>query len=160
MTGARIRAAGRTDAARFDAALARPSAELGDIHRATPEMPEPAEFGAEPAFRALLAEAGETPAGVAVYAPAFSTTRGMAGLTVSELWVPPERREERLGRRLPARAARDAAGRWQAGFLRLAVYRDNSTAQGLYERLGLAEARHERSLVLDRPGFDLLGNEA
>ena len=160
MEVARIRTAARTDAAALDEALRRLAEELGDPYRAGADALATAAFGREPAFRAALADADGQLVGAAVWSPVFSTIRGTAGIYVSDLWVASDRRGERLGRRLLRHAAADGADRWAAGFLRLAVYHDNTGARRFYERLGFSDPGQERVLVLDRPAFDSLKDEA
>ena len=160
MAEARIRTAGRSDAARLNDALFKLSADLGDRHLATDEAIADACSGDGRAFCAVIAETGEDVVGAALYSPVFSTRRGAAGLYVSDLWVASHRRGDRLGKRLLQAAARDAGARWGARFLRLAVYHDNIKARRFYERMGFTEMVEERVMVLDRPEFDNLKDEA
>jgi ribosomal protein S18 acetylase RimI-like enzyme len=159
MAEARIRTAGPADAAALDAALRRLADDLGDAYRADPDALAIAAFGGTPAFRAALAEADGETVGAALWSPVFSTIRGTAGIYVSDLWVASGRRGERLGQRLLRHAAADGAERWDAGFLRLAVYHDNTGARRFYQRLGFSDPGQERVLVLDRPAFDSLKDE-
>ncbi len=160
MAEARIRTAGPNDAAALGAALRRLADDLGDAYRADPDAFAAAAFGREPVCRAALAEADGELVGATLWSPVFSTIRGTAGIYVSDLWVASGRRGERLGQRLLRHAATDGAERWGAGFLRLAVYHDNAGARRFYERLGFSDPGQERVLVLDRPAFDSLKDEA
>jgi len=146
MPGLAIRSAGPDDAARLNAALRALSASMGDPHRASDA--QIAAALAQGACRALLAEAGGQIGGAAVFSPLFSTTRGAAGVYVSDLWVAADRRGAGLGRRLLAAVRDEAARAWQAGFLRLGVYRDNAAARAFYDRLGFAAPENELYLTL------------
>ncbi len=160
MSEVRIRTAGRADAARLNDALAKLSEDLGDDHLATDETLAAACSGEGSAVRAVLAETGEDIVGAALYSPVFSTRRGAAGLYVSDLWVASHRRGDRLGKRLLQEAARDAGVRWDARFLRLAVYHDNIRARRFYERIGFTEEIEERLMLLDQQHFVSLMDEA
>ena len=50
------------------------------------------------------------------------------------------------------KAARDGAARWQAGWLKLAVYDHSKAAQKFYKRLGFEPARGMQELRLDPQG--------
>ncbi len=152
--------AGPGDAKRLNAALARLSGEMGDTHSATTATLADAGWGATPAFRALIAEAGDDAlAGVALYSPCFSTVRGGAGIYVSDLWTAPEMRGRGLGRRLLAGALRDGAATWGAGFIKLSAYHANVDALRFYEGLGFRPLRDQHDLILDREGAAALGGE-
>jgi ribosomal protein S18 acetylase RimI-like enzyme len=138
----------------LDAALRCLSAELGDTHRASATDLLRYGFGDAPAFVALLAEAGSTTRGVVMFSPVFSTIRGAPGLYVSDLWVAPEARGTGLAERLLVAARAEAAARWGARFLRLAVYDDNPRARAFYDRLGFRASLRETLMTLeaDQPG--------
>jgi len=130
----------------LNAALTRLSADLGDRHVATEAALTMACTGPRPACYGFLA--GPGPEGAALAAPLFSTTRGMAGLYVSDLWVAAEARGTGLGRRLLAHVARFGADNWGAGFLKLSVYDDNADALAFYGRLGFSGIPRDRVLML------------
>lgn len=155
-----IRLAGAADAARLNAALRALSDDLGDEHRATNENIAAAGFGAEPAFRALLALQGDATVGVAVFSPIYSTTRAMAGAYVSDLWVVPSARGAQLGPRLLAAVRDAAAARWGGGFIRLAVYADNPRAVAFYERMGFSTRTGEVGMILDGAALKTIGDRA
>ena len=146
MAAITLRRAVPQDAARLNAGLRALSHSMGDVHRADDGQIECALGGV---CLALLAEseAGDL-TGVAVFSPLFSTTRGMAGAYVSDLWVSPRARGAGLGQRLLAAVRDEAAGAWGAGFLRLGVYADNTGARRFYERLGFTEPANEHYLTL------------
>ena len=148
-----IRLAGADDVGQLDTALRHLSEAIGDPHGATPDQLRDAGFGTDPAFRAQLAEAGDSVVGAALYSPVFSTVRAGAGVYVSDLWVATSVRSAGLGRRLLAAVARDAATVWGAEFLKLVVYDDNARARAFYDRLGFTASRDETMLALDATGF-------
>lgn len=156
MSTVTLRRAGPRDAARLNAGLRALSQSMGDVHRADDAQIEHALRGA---CCAVLAEAGRELAGAALFSPLYSTTRGMAGAYVSDLWVAPDRRGGGLGQRLLAMVRDEAARDWEAGFLRLAVYADNTGARRLYERLGFVEAQNEHHLTLSGPALAALKGE-
>ncbi|MEZ5746543.1 MAG: GNAT family N-acetyltransferase [Paracoccaceae bacterium] len=133
----------------MNAALRRLSQDMGDTHLARDDQIEKAGFGAVPVFYALLAEHDGAMVGAAVYSPLFSTTRGMAGSYVSDLWVDTDLRGRQLGARLLAAVQKDAQDRWDSGFIRLAVYHANRRAMKFYERLGFAAAAGEATMTLE-----------
>ncbi|GAB4347320.1 MAG: GNAT family N-acetyltransferase [Oricola sp.] len=151
-----IRQARMEDAERLNAALRHLSRDIGDDHGATAAMLREAGFGANPAFRALLAEADGDVVGATLYSPVFSTVRAGAGVYVSDLWVLEAMRGTGLGRRLLTAVAADAEMVWNACFLKLAVYDDNRQARAFYDRLGFADSPDETILVLDRAGLAAL----
>ena len=158
MRAVTLRRALPEDAARLNAALRALSQSMGDSHRADDGQIRKALAGV---CQAILAEAGGDGAlaGAAMFSPLFSTTRGMAGAYVSDLWVAPPWRGAGLGQLLLASVRDEAAREWGAGFLRLGVYSDNTRARALYERLGFAEAADEHYLTLGGPALAALKGE-
>lgn len=156
--GITIRLAGAADAGSLNAALRALSDDLGDTHGATDADIAAAGFGPDPAFRAVLALQGDTLVGVAVFSPLYSTTRGMAGAYVSDLWVAHSTRGAGLGPRLIAAARDEAEARWGAGFIRLAVYRDNPRAVAFYERMGFAARAGEVGMILEGAALRAIGD--
>ncbi len=151
-----IAPAGPADMDALAAALAALSDDLGDPHRATPDALARACLGSDPVCHGLVARAGTDLAGAALVSAVFSTTQGAAGAYVSDLWVAGAHRGRGLGRTLLRQAAALGARRWQARFLKLAVYTDNARALDFYTRLGFRPAAHERSFLLMPPAFDAL----
>ena len=146
-----LRIAEQEDVATIDTLLRALSEDLNDQHLATIDALRQSGFGKHPAYHAQIAFRTEnnTPMGIALYSPLFSTTTGGAGLYLSDLWVAPEQRGTGLGSRLIAAAASDAAERWQACFVKLPVYADNLAAIAFYDRLGFATSKSsERYRVL------------
>lgn len=155
----RIRRAEAADAALLDRALRQLSGDLGDPHRAGLADLRRAGFGASPVFLAMLAEKDGVLGGAVLASPLFSTTRGGAGLYVSDLWVAAEGRGQRLGARLLAAARDEGARLWQARFLRLPVYRDNARAMAFYQRLGFRVLEEERMVVLEGAALGRFGDD-
>lgn len=153
MIRATFRRAEKADAARLNQALRRLSDGMGDIHRASDELIERAGFGPNPAFHAILAELGTAIVGVAAFSPLFSTTRGSAGVYVSDLWIAPDLRGQQLGIHLLCAIREEANALWGAGFMRLAVYNGNPRAQAFYQRLGFVPSRGEVTMTLDNEGL-------
>lgn len=159
MTKIHIRKAEATDASRLNAALRALSDSMGDTHRASDAIITSAGFGPVPAFHALLAEQGAEIVGVAVCSPLFSTTRGVAGAYVSDLWVSDAMRGQGLGPRLLAAARDHGKALWGAAFLRLAVYGDNPRAQDFYIRLGFDAMEGDIWMTLEGKAFDDIGDQ-
>lgn len=155
MTQITLRRAHPADGARLNTALARLSESMGDIHRATDARITAALAGGG-ACHALLAESGGALVGVAMFSPLFSTTRGMAGVYVSDLWVDDARRGDGLGPLLLAAVRDEGATLWNAGFLRLGVYAGNRRARAFYDRLGFTHAPDEHYLTLTGPALAAL----
>ncbi len=151
-----IRVAGPADLPALDAGLRALSELLGHTHRAGPADLAAAGFGPHPAFVGLLAEDGPDLAGVALLSPLFSTTRGSAGVYVSDLWVAAPWRGRRLGERLLAAARNEAAARWGARFLRLGVALDNPRARAFYDRLGFQPTTDETMMTATGPALTAL----
>ncbi len=144
----RIRRAGADDLGTLDAGLRALSAELGHEHRAGIAELTEAGLAPHPAFVGLLAEGHGDLAGVALMSPLFSTTRGAAGVYVSDLWVAEGWRRRQLGERLLAVARDEGAALWGARFLRLGVAQDNAQARAFYERLGFTATTDETMMTL------------
>ncbi len=158
MTSITIRNAVAEDAERLDTALRHLSDHIGDTHATTPDRLREAGFGANPTFRGLLAETGDTVVGAALYSPVFSTVQAGAGVYVSDLWVAPSTRGQGLGRRLLNAIADDAATVWSVRFLKLVVYDDNAEARAFYDRLGFSASQGETILTLGEAGLTALKN--
>jgi len=146
-----IRPAIPGEGARLNAALRALSDELGDRHSARDTDLAAALFCDPPAAHALVAEAAgeDALAGIVMFSPQFSTTRGAAGLYVSDLWIAPAWRGTGLGRRLLATACDQGKARWGAAFLCLKAYADASHARRFYRRLGFTETTDTHHLTLD-----------
>ena len=158
MTAVRIKLAGADDAAAVADMLMRLAHEIGDAHRfrSDAETIHRHGFRDSPLFRSMIAERAGDHLGLALYFPAFSTTRGMPGLYVQDLWIAESERGTGLGRQLLAEATRHASQEWDARYLTLTVYADNTGAGAFYERLGFTTSAGERPLALDGSAFEQL----
>ena len=92
-------------------------------------------FGRSPAAEVLIAWAGATPVGFAVYFQNYSTFLGRPGIYLEDLFVLPEWRRHGHGRRLLAEVARVALER-KCGRLEWAVLDWNEPALQFYRSLG------------------------
>lgn len=92
-------------------------------------------FGQSPSAEVLLAFAGDTPVGFAVFFHNFSTWLGRPGLYLEDLFVKPEYRGKGYGRALLVRLARIACDRG-CGRMEWAVLNWNEPAIEFYRKLG------------------------
>jgi GNAT superfamily N-acetyltransferase len=106
---------------------------------------------------AVLAEDNGAPVGVALYSLFLSTTRGLVGAFVTDLWVDAGQRGSGLGRRLLAGVRDRAAADWGAVFLRLNYYADNPGAAAFYDRLGFRGKPAEIWVTLEGAELEALG---
>lgn len=144
-----IRIASAADAGLVAAALRQLSRDMGDHHAASDGLTIRALSAPQPACRAVIGVAGDAVLGVALFSPFLSTTRGLVGAYVSDLWVSQAARGQGLGPRLLT-AVRDAmATDWGGSFLRLSVYDDNLGALRFYHRLGFRSKAGETWLTLE-----------
>ena len=151
-----IRRARSEDAEEFNAALSKLSDYLGDRHMTRAEDLQTHCFSQPQAFAGLIAEREDEAVGAALLSPIFSTTRGGAGVFVSDLWVSEGLRGAGLGRRLLAHAIRLGEELWGARFLKLNVHHSNSGAMSAYERLGFDALHEETMMSLERSAFEKL----
>jgi len=92
-------------------------------------------FGARPGAEVVIAYAGATPAGFALFFHNFSTFLGRRGLYLEDLFVKPEWRGHGIGKRLLVELARIATERG-CGRFEWSVLDWNEPAIGFYKRLG------------------------
>ena len=124
----------------LEAALRALSADIAEDYATDSATLAQAVLGTPPTAQGLLALQGNKTLGAALYSPFFSTVRGAAGVYLSDLWVSANARGQGLGARLLAQVARSGAARWQATWLKLAVYDHSHSAQQFYQRLGFEPA--------------------
>jgi len=113
-------------------------------------------FGDQPLFHSLIAARGDTDLGLAVYHSIFSTTRGMPGVFLLDLWVSPEARNTGLGKRLMEQVVIRAQQQWQAAYLLLMVHGHNDAAQRFYQRHGFSDRPHDQYLFLEGEAFQAM----
>jgi GNAT superfamily N-acetyltransferase len=150
-----LRRAGAADVPAIHALLAELAAHDGAVLRATEADLRHLGFGAEPRFRAILAEGGGQALGLALYYPEISTLRGRVGIRIEDLYVVQAARGLGLGRRLLARVMDDAQD-WGAAYLTLTVDRANAAARAFYGRLGFVDRGSYDLLVLEGEGLSAL----
>jgi GNAT superfamily N-acetyltransferase len=92
-------------------------------------------FGAQPGAEVLLAFAGETPVGFAVFFHNFSTFLGVKGLWLEDIFVKPEHRKHGYGKALLLAVARIAQARG-CGRFEWAALDWNTPAWDFYQSLG------------------------
>ena len=116
-------------------------------------------FGPRSSIAILVAEEDDGGlAGYLVHQDIFSTWRGAAGVFVVDLFVRPERRNDRLGVRLLQEAARLGRARG-ARFMRLDIDEGNLAGKRFYQRLGFRPLEHDRFLVLDETALRALAGD-
>jgi GNAT superfamily N-acetyltransferase len=111
-------------------------------------------FGADPQFRALIAEWSSEPVGFALFFRYYSTWRG-AGLYLEDLYVRPEFRRRGIGTSLLAGVAREAE-RENRSFVRWVVLDWNAAAIGMYKMLGANFLDEWRTVLLAGEGLKKL----
>jgi GNAT superfamily N-acetyltransferase len=92
-------------------------------------------FGERPAAEVVLAYAGDTPVGFALFFHNYSTFLGKPGLYLEDLFVVPDARGHGYGKQLLAHLAQIAVER-DCGRLEWSVLDWNEPAIGFYRKLG------------------------
>lgn len=109
-------------------------------------------FGAEKSIEAIVAERSGALLAAMILYDEFSTWRGLKGVYVLDIYIAPEARGARLGRRMMAAAA--AWGRARgAGYIKLSVDANNEKAVRFYETIGFVENTHDRHFILSGEAF-------
>jgi GNAT superfamily N-acetyltransferase len=114
-------------------------------------------FGANPEFRALIAESEGEPAGFALFFPYYSTWRG-AGLYLEDLYVRPAFRGRGIGTQLLARVARIAQQEKRC-FIKWSVLNWNQPAIDMYKALGADFLDDWRDALLTGDGLRKLAEK-
>lgn len=115
-------------------------------------------FGADPQFRALIAEWSSEPVGFALFFRYYSTWRG-AGLYLEDLFVRSAFRRRGIGTALLAGVASEAERENQL-FIRWAVLDWNACAVELYKAVGADFLNDWRTVLLAEDGLKNLAKRA
>lgn len=115
-------------------------------------------FGANPQFRAVIAEWQGQPAGYALFFSFYSTWRG-TGLFLEDLFVRPDFRGRGVGKALLASVAR-VAEHENGAFIRWEVLNWNQPAIALYKALGADFFYDWRTVLLAGDGLRKLAQKA
>jgi GNAT superfamily N-acetyltransferase len=116
-------------------------------------------FGAEPSFRALIAEWDGQPAGYALFFGFYSTWEGRPGLFLEDLFVRSPFRHRGIGKTLLARVACIARDEGRYG-VRWEVLGWNQPAIDLYQSLGAEFLDEWRSALLQGEALRRLAGSA
>lgn len=116
-------------------------------------------FGAQPKFRALIAEWEAQAAGYALFFGFYSTWEGRPGLFLEDLYVRPQFRKKGIGKALLASVAR-IAQREKCYGVRWEVLNWNQRAIDLYKSLGATFLEQWRSVMLSDGALDRLAERA
>ena len=160
MNDINIRQAQLSDCEAVLSMLKQLAVDLGDedIFRCRSEDIGKHGFGDQPLFHSLIAARDDIDLGLAVYHSIFSTTRGMPGVFLLDLWVSSEARNLGLGKRLIEQVVIRARQQWQADYLLLMVHGHNEAAQRFYQRQGFSHRPHDQYLFLEGDAFAALSN--
>ena len=158
MTEVSTRLAGAGDAADITRMLGLLANDLGDGDgfSSTAEIIRQHGFGPGALFHTAIAEESGQPVGLALFFPHFSTTRGLPGAYVQDLWVDHKRRGLNIGRMLLRAVAQYGAQEWQAAYIALSVHADNAGAARFYNRLGFEAHVTDRPMALKGAAFRAL----
>jgi len=110
---------------------------LSHLVASTPESLKQALFGEHPGAEVLLAFAGGTPVGFAVYFHNFSTFLGVKGLWLEDIFVRPSQRRNGYGEKILRHVARIAHERG-CGRFEWSALDWNTPAWDFYKSLGAA----------------------
>lgn len=152
-----IRQAVVEDAHAIHAALLGIADTLGQRHRIVSSVEDISKygFGAEPAFKVLIAEADGEFAGMCLWFPSFSTWFGRPGVYVQDLYVAPLFRKLGVAEQLMRRLANETK-RTGGTYIRLSVDANNASATRFYERIGMKPSAQERIFVARHDDFEQL----
>lgn len=153
-----IRLAVPDDAEAITEMLASLARAMGDgtEFASTPDAIRQNGFGPKALFSVMISQ----DAGLSLFFPHFSTTRGQSGVYVQDLWVAPAARQKNLGTRLLAATAAHAAQSWGAQYLALTTHGHNAAARAFYQRLGFIAAADDVPMSLSGAGFVSLARPA
>lgn len=131
------------------AALRDLGAGMNDPYTMPDSVLATALMGPDPAGYAVCAGTRKALTGAALFSPIISTSYGVTGAFISDLWVAPAGRSAGLGPRLIAEVLRHGGQLWGAAYIRLAVYDDNPRAMAFYDRMGFVrKTPREHGMIL------------
>ena len=113
-------------------------------------------FGPDPMFYCMLAQVAQKHVGFALYFPHFSTTKGLPGVYVQDLWVDPAVRNAAIGAKLLRAVATRSAEKWTAAYMKLSVHADNPRAEQFYQRMGFSVNSKETQMTAEVDAFAAL----
>lgn len=153
-----IRLAVPADAEAITEMLAYLARDMGDdaAFASTPEAIREFGFGTKPLFSVLISSG----AGLCLFFPHFSTTRGCPGVYVQDLWVDPSARMQNLGTRLLAATAAHSLKSWNAQYMALTTHGHNDAARIFYSRLGFISTEDDVPVKLTGQEFVLLAQNS
>jgi len=114
-------------------------------------------FGKNPIFHCLLAGREKPNLGLSLFFPVFSTNRGKPGVYLQDLWISQNARGQGLGRGMIRQVVKHSATHWDASYLTLTVYSDNTKAMEFYRNLCFDTDEHDVPLTLDGEAFAQIG---
>ncbi len=118
----------------------------GKVYSSADDIEE-AIFSDHSFVHAILAELEETPVGLSLYYPIFSSWRGENGVYILDLYVDESLRGSGLGRRLISATAKEAKNKWHSKFMCLDVDKDNDQAFAFYNQLGFEHSQEDHKMV-------------
>ncbi|MGO1118436.1 N-acetyltransferase family protein [Rhodovibrionaceae bacterium A322] len=116
-----------------------------DFHIFTEEQVREDGFGADPAFKVLLAEWQGKVSGYLLYLPSYDSIAGGRGYFMYDLYVVPEARSAGVGRKLVATLAR-LGEKINAASLAWGVFNGNARGIKFYESL---EGKDSQALIME-----------
>jgi GNAT superfamily N-acetyltransferase len=116
-------------------------------------------FGAQPKFRALIAEWDSQPAGYAVFFPVYSTFQGRGALFLEDLFVRNSFRGKGIGKALLARVAKIASEE-SCKSVHWEVLDWNQSAIDFYKSLGAKFREGWRSVFISDEPFKKLAEKS
>ncbi len=158
MKSVTVRAAKATDVQVIVNMLHRLADDLGDsdIFSSNREIILRYGFGKNAMFDVVIAETAGGAVGFALYFAHFSTTKGMPGVYVQDLWVDPATRGGKIGQKLLTAVASSAVNTWGAAYMKLSVHTANIGAERFYARLGFFANAKETPMTAEGNAFKIL----
>ena len=160
MSDISIRMAVQNDGEIIVSMLSHLAEEIGSKRHflSTPEAIIKYGFGEKPIFHCLVAGNRKPNLGLVLFFPVFSTNRGKPGVYVQDFWISQNARGQGLGRRLITHVVKHSAKHWDASYLTLTVYSDNTKAMEFYRSLGFDIDEHDVPMALDGDAFAQIGS--